>query len=79
MEALRLHAEGKLTSQDGQYYRGPKQIVDETSTAESFLLWGNTALTGDDAVLIGDTVFDVLKGEMTPEEWCDEMETIFAK
>ena len=53
------------------------QIVAETSNADSFLLWGNTALTGDDAVLIGETVFDVLKGEMTAEEWCEEMETIF--
>ncbi len=53
------------------------QIVAETSSADSFLLWGNTALTGDDAVLIGETVFDVLKGEMTAEEWCEEMETIF--
>ena len=54
------------------------QIVDATSTAESFLLWGNTALSGDDAALIGQTVYDVLVGEMTAEEWCQEMETIFA-
>ena len=54
------------------------QIVAETSNAESFLLWGNTALTGEDAVLIGQTVFDVLTGAATPEQWCDDMETIFA-
>ncbi len=53
------------------------QIVEATSDAESFLLWGNTALTGQDATLIGNTVYDVLAGEMTAEEWCDEMETIF--
>lgn len=53
------------------------QIVEATASAESFLLWGNTALTGDDAVLIGETVYEVLNGELTPEEWCDEMETIF--
>ena len=53
------------------------QIVAETSSAESFLLWGNTALTGEDATLIGQTVYDVLAGEITPEEWCEDMETIF--
>ncbi len=53
------------------------QIVAETSSAESFLLWGNTALSGDDAALIGQTVYDVLAGDMTAEEWCAEMETIF--
>ena len=54
-----------------------KQIVEATSTAESFLLWGNTALTGEDATLIGSTVYQLLNGEITAEEWCDEMETIF--
>jgi len=53
------------------------QIVEATSSAESFLLWGNTALTGEDATLIGSTVYQLLIGEITPEEWCDEMETIF--
>ncbi len=53
------------------------QIVAETSSAESFLLWGNTALSGDDSALIGQTVYDVLAGDMTAEEWCAEMETIF--
>ncbi len=53
------------------------QIVEATSDAESFLLWGNTALTGSDATLIGNTVYDVLAGDMTAEEWCAEMETIF--
>lgn len=54
-----------------------KQIVEATSTADSMLLWGNTALTGEDATLIGETVFDVLTGEITPEQWCEDMETIF--
>ncbi|MHC1786568.1 MAG: ABC transporter substrate-binding protein [Christensenellales bacterium] len=53
------------------------QIVEATSDAESFLLWGNTALTGEDATLIGQTVYDVLTGEITPEQWCEDMETIF--
>ena len=53
------------------------QIVAATSDAESFLLWGNTALTGEDATLIGQTVYDVLAGEITPEQWCEDMETIF--
>ena len=52
-------------------------IKDATSTADSMLLWGNTALTGEDATLIGVTVYDVLTGEITPEEWCQDMETIF--
>ncbi len=53
------------------------QIVEITSDAESFLLWGNTALTGEDSTLIGNTVYDVLAGEMDAQQWCDEMETIF--
>ncbi|NLO15413.1 MAG: extracellular solute-binding protein [Clostridiales bacterium] len=53
------------------------QIVEATSNAESFLLWGNTALTGEDATLIGQTVYQVLAGEITPEQWCEDMETIF--
>ena len=53
------------------------QIVEATSDAESFLLWGNTALTGEDSVLIGNTVYDVLTGDLSAEEWCEEMETIF--
>lgn len=53
------------------------QIVDATSGADSFLLWGNTALTGEDATLIGDTVYEALIGALSPEEWCETMETIF--
>lgn len=53
------------------------QIVEATSTAESFLLWGNTALTGDDSTLIGETVYDVLDGTLDAAGWCEEMETIF--
>ena len=52
-------------------------IKDATSTADSMLLWGNTALTGEDATLIGQTVYEVLAGELTPEQWCEDMETIF--
>lgn len=52
-------------------------IKEATSTADSMLLWGNTALTGEDATLIGETVYEVLLGELTPEQWCEDMETIF--
>ncbi len=55
------------------------QIAEAVGQAETILLWGNTALTGDDATLIGDTAYDVLTGKITPEEWCDDMETIFSK
>ena len=55
------------------------QIAEQVANGDSLLLWGNTALSGDDATLIGDTVYDVLAGKLTPEQWCDEMETIFAK
>lgn len=54
-----------------------QQIVEASATADSFLLWGNTALTGEDATLIGQTVYEVLAGESTPEDWCADMETIF--
>ena len=54
------------------------QIAEAVAQGESLLLWGNTALSGDDATLIGDTVYDVLAGKSTPEQWCEDMETIFA-
>ena len=55
------------------------QIAAAVSAGDSLLLWGNTALSGDDATLIGDTVYDVLAGKITPEQWCEDMETIFGK
>ena len=55
------------------------QIAEQVATGDSLLLWGNTALSGEDATLIGDTVYDVLAGTSTPEQWCEDMETIFAK
>ncbi len=55
------------------------QIAEAVATGDSLLLWGNTALSGDDATLIGDTVYDLLAGTITPEQWCEDMETIFAK
>ena len=54
------------------------QIAEAVAQGESLLLWGNTALSGDDATLIGDTVYDVLAGKSTPDQWCEDMETIFA-
>ncbi len=53
------------------------QIVAETSNADSFLLWGNTALTGTDATLIGDVTYDLLNGDVDAQGYCEEMETIF--
>ena len=55
------------------------QIAAAVANADTILLWGNTALSGDDATLIGDTVYDVLAGTITPEQWCEDMETIFSK
>ena len=55
------------------------QIAEAVSNADTILLWGNTALSGDDATLIGKTVYEVLTGESTPEQWCEDMETIFGK
>lgn len=53
------------------------QIVEATSSAESFLLWGNTALVGDDSALLVETVYDLLNGELDAAGWCQKMETIF--
>jgi len=55
------------------------QIAEAVAQGDSLLLWGNTALSGDDATLIGDTVYDVLSGKITPEQWCEDMETIFGE
>ena len=53
------------------------QIVEATSSAESFLLWGNTALVGEDSVLLLETVYDLLSGYLDAASWCEKMETIF--
>ena len=53
------------------------QIVDATSSAESFLLWGNTALTDDDSTLIEETTYSLLNGQLDAVQWCQQMETIF--
>jgi len=55
------------------------QIAQQVAEGDSLLLWGNTALSGADADLIGATVYDVLAGTITPEQWCEDMETIFGK
>ena len=55
------------------------QIAEQVAVGDSLLLWGNTALSGEDSALIGDTVYDMLAGKITPEQWCEDMETIFAK
>ena len=53
------------------------QIVELTSTADSFLLWGNTALEGEDSELLMDTLLMLLRSDITGEEFCETMESIF--
>ena len=53
------------------------QIVDATASAESFLLWGNTALTGDDSALLESTINQLLAGQLDAEGACQQLETIF--
>lgn len=53
------------------------QIVDLTNDATSFLLWGNTALEGADSELLMDTLLELLMGDITAQDFCEIMETIF--
>ena len=54
-----------------------QQIVALTNEATSFLLWGNTALEGEDSELLMDQTLLLLSGEITGEEFCQNMEAIF--
>ncbi len=53
------------------------QIKALTETADSFLLWGNTALEGEDAELLMDQCMLLLGDEITAEDFAETMETIF--
>ncbi len=53
------------------------QIADLSADVESFLLWSDTALPADVAGLTGLTAHELLSGESTPEQWCQDMENIF--
>lgn len=53
------------------------QIVDATAAAESFLLWGNTALTGEDSTLLESTVHQLLAGQVDAAGACQQLESIF--
>lgn len=52
------------------------QIVELTSGANSFLLWGNTALEGADSELLMDTVTEFLARDLTVEAYCEQLQTI---
>ena len=54
-----------------------QQIVALTNEATSFLLWGNTALEGEDSELIMDQTLLLLSGDITGEQFCENMEAIF--
>ena len=54
-----------------------RQIVEATNNASSFLLWGNTALEGEDSELIMDETLLLLGGDIDGETFCDDMESIF--
>ena len=54
-----------------------QQIVAATNEASSFLLWGNTALEGEDSELIMDETLLLLRGDIDGQTFCEDMETIF--
>ncbi len=54
-----------------------RQIVEATDKATSFLLWGNTALEGEDSSLLMDETFRLLGGEIDGQTFCEDMEIIF--
>ncbi len=53
-----------------------KSIVDLTSNATNFLLWGNTALEGEDSEFLMDTVQEMLAGDLTVDEYCEALQTM---
>lgn len=52
------------------------QIVELTSNANGFLLWGNTALEGNDSEFLMDIVTEFLARDLTAEEYCEQLQTI---
>ena len=54
-----------------------RQIVEATNSASSFLLWGNTALEGEDSELIMDETLLLLGGDIDGATFCEDMESIF--
>lgn len=53
-----------------------KSIVDLTKNASSFLLWGNTALEGEDSEFLMDTVQEMLAGDLTADAYCEALQTM---
>lgn len=53
-----------------------QSIVDLTSKATNFLLWGNTALEGEDSEFLMDTVQELLARDLTVDEYCDALQTM---
>lgn len=53
-----------------------KSIVELTSNAKTFLLWGNTALEGNDSETLMDVVQEMLAGDINASQYCDKLEEI---
>lgn len=53
-----------------------KSIVDLTSKASNFLLWGNTALEGNDSETMMDIVSEMLSGDITSTQFCAKFQEI---
>lgn len=55
-----------------------KSIVNLTSKASNFLLWGNTALEGNDSETMMDIVQKMLAGDISADEFCAEFQKILS-
>ena len=53
-----------------------QSIVDLTSNASCFLLWGNTALEGEDSEFLMDTVLELLARDIDVATYCEKLQTI---
>ncbi|MDD3214238.1 MAG: extracellular solute-binding protein [Eubacteriales bacterium] len=53
-----------------------QSIVDLTNHASCFLLWGNTALEGEDSEFLMDTVLELLARDIDVDTYCEKLQTI---
>ena len=66
----------KMTVDDSQIDPLIKSIVTLTSKATNFLLWGNTALEGNDSETMMDIIQKMLAGDINADEFCAEFQKI---
>lgn len=69
----------KISVDDSKVNPIMKAIVKLTANAKHFHLWGNTSLGTSDSELLKDTGQELLAGSITADQFCEKLQTIYAK